>query len=158
MKSFNEVYEQVHKESFEELEILRKKSKKRIFITLLVVGVFIAFIVFFLNKADIGEIMYGGQAIFVTTFCAAIFIIIITIICAASKTKYTPTFKEKVIGPFIKNIDENLQYRPNEGISSVIYRMGEFEGYDNYYTEDLIIGKLDEKYNFQLCVFNFQYY
>ena len=108
MKSFNEVYEQVHKESFEELEILRKKSKKRIFITLLVVGVFIAFIVFFLNKADIGEIMYGGQAIFVTTFCAAIFII-------------------------------------------VIYRMGEFEGYDNYYTEDLIIGKLDEKYNFQMA-------
>ncbi len=151
MKSFNEVYEQVHKESFEELEILRKKSKKRIFITLLVVGVFIAFIVFFLNKADIGEIMYGGQAIFVTTFCVAIFIIIITIICAASKTKYTPTFKEKVIGPFIKNIDENLQYRPNEGISSVIYRMGEFEGYDNYYTEDLIIGKLDEKYNFQMA-------
>ena len=67
------------------------------------------------------------------------------------KTKYTPTFKEKVIGPFIKNIDENLQYRPNEGISSIIYRMGEFEGYDNYYTEDLIIGKLDEKYNFQMA-------
>ena len=29
--------------------------------------------------------------------------------------------------------------------------MGEFEGYDNYYTEDLIIGKLDEKYNFQMA-------
>ena len=151
MKSFNEVYDEVYKESFEDLETLRKKAKKRLFITLLVVGVFIVFIIVLLNKFNVGDIMYGGQAIFVTTFCAAVFIIIITIICAASKTKYTPTFKEKVIGPFIKNTDENLQYRPNEGISSIIYRMGEFEGYDNYYTEDLITGKLDGKYSFQMA-------
>ena len=151
MKSFNEVYEQVHKESFEELEILRKKAKEKLFRALLIIGIVIAFVAFLFNKANSNYSMSGSKVIFLFYFSAAIVMISIIIIVAISKTKYTPTFKEKVIGPFIKNIDENLQYRPNEGISSVIYRMGEFEGYDNYYTEDLIIGKLDEKYNFQMA-------
>ncbi len=151
MKSFNEVYEQVHKESFEDLEILRKKAKRKLFRSLLIIGIVIVFVVFFFKKANSDYFMSGRQTIFLFYFSAVIVMISIIVITAISKTKYTPTFKEKVIGPFIKNIDENLQYRPNEGISSVIYRMGEFEGYDNYYTEDLIIGKLDEKYNFQMA-------
>lgn len=151
MKSFNEVYEQVHKESFEELEILRKKAKRKLFRSLLIIGIVIVFVVFFFKKANSDYFMSGRQTIFLFYFCAVIVMISIIVITAISKTKYTPTFKEKVIGPFIKNIDKNLQYKPNEGISSVIYRMGEFEGYDNYYTEDLIIGKLDEKYNFQMA-------
>lgn len=151
MKSFNEVYEQVHKESFEELEILRKKAKRKLFRSLLIIGIVIAFVVFFFKKANSDYFMSGRQTIFLFYFSAVIVMISIIVITAISKTKYTPTFKEKVIGPFIKNIDKNLQYKPNEGISSVIYRMGEFEGYDNYYTEDLIIGKLDEKYSFQMA-------
>ena len=151
MKSFNEVYEQVHKESFEELEILRKKAKRKLFRSLLIIGIVIVFVVFFFKKANSDYFMSGRQTIFLFYFSAVIVMIFIIIVVAISKTKYTPTFKEKVIGPFIKNIDKNLQYKPNEGISSVIYRMGEFEGYDNYYTEDLIIGKLDEKYSFQMA-------
>lgn len=151
MKSFNEVYEQVHKESFEELEILRKKAKRKLFRSLLIIGIVIVFVVFFFKKANSDYFMSGRQTIFLFYFSAVIVMISIIVITAISKTKYTPTFKEKVIGPFIKNIDKNLQYKPNEGISSVIYRMGEFEGYDNYYTEDLIIGKLDEKYSFQMA-------
>ena len=151
MKSFNEVYEQVHKESFEELEILRKKAKRKLFRSLLIIGIVIVFVVFFFKKANSDYFMSGRQTIFLFYFSAVIVMISIIVITAISKTKYTPTFKEKVIGPFIKNIDKNLQYKPNEGISSSIYRMGEFEGYDNYYTEDLIIGKLDEKYNFQMA-------
>lgn len=151
MKSFNEVYEQVHKESFEELEILRKKAKRKLFRSLLIIGIVIVFVVFFFKKANSDYFMSGRQTIFLFYFSAVIVMISIIVITAISKTKYTPTFKEKVIGPFIKNIDKNLQYKPNEGISSVIYRMGEFEGYDNYYTEDLITGKLDEKYNFQMA-------
>ena len=151
MKSFNEAYEQVHKESFEELEILRKKAKRKLFRSLLIIGIVIVFVVFFFKKANSDYFMSGRQTIFLFYFSAVIVMISIIVITAISKTKYTPTFKEKVIGPFIKNIDKNLQYKPNEGISSVIYRMGEFEGYDNYYTEDLIIGKLDEKYNFQMA-------
>ena len=151
MKSFNEVYEQVHKESFEELEILRKKAKRKLFRSLLIIGIVIAFVAFFFKKANSDYFMSGRQTIFLFYFSAVIVMISIIVIAAISKTKYTPTFKEKVIGPFIKNIDENLQYKPNEGISSVIYRRGEFESYDNYYTEDLIIGDLDGKYNLQMA-------
>lgn len=151
MKSFNEVYEQVHKESFEELELLRKKAKKKLFFAILIIGIVFGFVMFFFNKVNSNYFVNGNQPFFAFFFSAFIVMIFIIIVVAISKTKYAPTFKEKVIGPFIKNTDENLQYRPNEGISSIIYRMGEFEGYDNYYTEDLITGKLDGKYNFQMA-------
>lgn len=151
MKSFNEVYEQVHKESFEELEMLRKNAKRKLFRSLLIIGIVIAFAVFFFNEANSDYSMSGIQTIFWFYVSAVIVMISIIFIVAISKTKYAPTFKEKVIGPFIKNVDENLQYRPNAGISSVIYRMGEFEGYDNFHTEDLITGKLDGKYNIQMA-------
>lgn len=151
MKSFNEVYEQVHKESFEELEMLRKNAKRKLFRSLLIIGIVIAFAVIFFNEANSDYSMSGRQTIFWFYVSAVIVMISIIFIVAISKTKYAPTFKEKVIGPFIKNTDENLQYKPNEGISSVIYRKGEFESYDNYYTEDLIIGKLDGKYNLQMA-------
>ncbi len=151
MKSFNEVYEQVHKESFEELEMLRKNAKRKLFRSLLIIGIVIAFAVFFFNEANSDYSMSGRQTIFRFYVSAVIVMISIIFIVAISKTKYAPTFKEKVIGPFIKNVDENLQYRPNAGISSVIYRMGEFEGYDNFHTEDLITGKLDGKYNIQMA-------
>ena len=148
MKPFNEIYEQVHKESFKQLEMLRKKKTKKIILLILIVILIIGTVVALVNKTDnyyntrsfdFGIIIYGA------------IISAIIIVAIANKSKYNPTFKEKVIKPFIKNIDENLEYNPKMGIPSVIYRQGEFERYDNYYTEDLITGKLDEKYNFQMA-------
>ena len=80
----------------------------------------------------------------------AFFFSLIIILIVVRKSKYTPMFKEKAIKPFIKNMDENFEYNPKGGISSVVYRQGEFERYDRYYAEDLITGKLDGKYNFQM--------
>lgn len=145
MKSFNEIYEQVHKESFQELEMLRKKRNKQIILLVLILILIIGTVVVWTN-------CYSGTDNFnfgILGYIAFAVFLIITVIIAR-KSKYTPMFKEKAIKPFIKNMDENLEYNPKSGISSVVYRQGEFERYDRYYAEDLITGKLDGKYKFQM--------
>ena len=140
-KSFNGVYEQVYKESFEELEALRSDIKQKGII------IIISLVVFSIVLFSIicGSLFISLRGILIIVLAGSISIPIM------SKRQYIPMFKEKVIGTFVKSLDEDLQYKPNEGISSSIYRMGEFEGYDKYYTEDLITGVLDEKYNFQMA-------
>lgn len=151
MKSFNEVYEQIHKESFEELETIRKKAKKRLLISILIIVAVLCFAIILFRKSTESFAISSGRVIFSFGFSATIVTIAIIIVVSINKVKYVPIFKEKVIKPFIKNIDENLEYNPNGGISAGLYRMGEFEGYDNYYTEDLIKGKLDGRFNFQMA-------
>lgn len=148
MKSFNEVYEHVYKESFEELETLRRESKTKLLKSIITICV-VVFITLVIIKETAGINYYSFQTLL--PFCFAAVVILIIIMVATSKSKYVPTFKEKVIKPFVKNIDKNLEYNPQGGIPSRLYRMGEFERYDNYYTEDLIKGKLDERFNFQMA-------
>lgn len=145
MKSFNEVYEQVHKESFHELEMLRKKRNKQIFLLMSIIALIIGTVVVLANGySNIDHFKFGMFGYM------ALFFSLIIILIVVRKSKYTPMFKEKAIKPFIKNMDENFEYNPKGGISSVVYRQGEFERYDRYYAEDLITGKLDGKYNFQM--------
>lgn len=148
MKSFNEVYEHVYKESFEELETLRRESKTKLLKSIITICV-VVFITLIIIKETAGINYYSFQTLL--PFCFVAVVILIIIMVATSKSKYVPTFKEKVIKPFVKNIDKNLEYNPQGGIPSRLYRMGEFERYDNYYTEDLIKGKLDERFNFQMA-------
>ena len=132
MKSFNEIYEEIYRENHENLENLRKKNSRKYiyFLVIILVTVFLVYI---------------EQIIF-----AFLLFIIFTIFLLKSidkKRNYVSEFKEKVIEPFIKNIDDNLEYSPTSGIEPYLYKQGEFEGFDIYRSEDKISGKLDGKYN-----------
>lgn len=59
------------------------------------------------------------------------------------KKEYTRIYKEKVIMKFINSYDENLEFFYEKGIPIAIYKEGNFEKFDCYYSEDLIIGKVD---------------
>lgn len=142
MKNFNEIYEEVYKESNEELETLRKSRARRAIIIVAISLAVVILILTILTKYEITSML---------PFTMPFFVIIVIILVMLSKGKYTPAFKEKVIAPFIKNTDENLNYYPNQGISPFIYRQGEFEMYDRYHTEDLIEGTLDGKYKLQMA-------
>ena len=100
MKSFNEVYEQVHKESFHELEMLRKKRNKQIFLLMSIIALIISTVVVLANSySNIDHfkfVMFGYMAFFFS---------LIIILIVVRKSKYTPMFKEKAIKPFIKNMD-----------------------------------------------------
>lgn len=139
MKSFNEVYEEIYKNNYEELENLRKSRTKRTLILLAIAfaGIFII----------MKTVMNSGMAgFFFFPWIMVISIILIVLITATNKGKYTTIFKQKVIEPLVKNVDENLNYDARKGIPSSIYRKGEFEHFDLYSSEDEIEGILDGKY------------
>lgn len=145
MKNFNEIYQEVYKVSNEKLEKLRKSKVRRSAIFTVIATVILFFILLF---AIIGKTKNNGFnfVAFQVAISLVTAIIIMIIVMASNITKYKASFKEKVIAPFIKNIDENLNYYPNRGIESTIYRQGEFEHYDIYSSEDAIVGILDGKY------------
>lgn len=137
MKSFNEVYEKIYKENFQELENLRKDRMKKTLLIICVAIISLLLInVFFINTRLMET--------FIFLFAVGLMIFIIT--NTVTTAKFTNKFKEKIIQPLIKNIDENLYYYPARKLDQPIYMQGEFERYNRYYSEDLIEGILDEKY------------
>lgn len=143
MKSFNEIYEEIYKQNHEELENLRKSRAKKtaIIVAITLIGLFI------IMKIALDSMR---SFIFLPWFIV-ITMMLIVIITATNKGKYTKIFKQKVIEPFVKNIDENLNYNPSKGIASVLYRRGEFEHFDRYSSEDAIEGILDGKYQVRMA-------
>jgi len=138
MKSFNEVYEEIYKQNHHELEQLRKNRVKRatVLTAVVIVGIFL------LIKNASNSMSFG---VFIP-WILIIGIMLVVIISVTNKGKYTNMFKQRVIEPFVRNIDENLSYNANRGIASVLYRQGEFEFFDRYSSEDAIEGILDGKY------------
>lgn len=128
MKKFNEIYLKICENSGRELEELRINNKKRIMLIMLI-SVGVSFLLAVITQ-NIGFIML-------------IFIIMaVMLLKNKSRWKYKKLFKEKVIGEFVKNYSDNLEFFPYEGISRMSYLNAEFERFDIFHTEDLITGKI----------------
>ena len=131
MKNFAELYQEVYKETAQELDTLKSKDKPKYFtITIIIILMLIIAI-----RSDLKFLW--------------IIIIPLLIWLINSYTKhihnYTKIYKEKVTGKFIKAYSEKLEYYPNRGISSIIYNQAEFERhYDRYHSEDVIVGNIFE--------------
>ena len=143
MKNFNEVYEEIYKQNHDELEKTRKDRAKKTAILIVIALIGMSSIAFFF--------MNTMRTMMFLPWFMAITIMLMVIISAVNKGKYIKIFKQKVIEPFVKNIDENLNYNASNGIPSVLYRQGEFEGFDRYASEDLIEGLLDGKYQVRMA-------
>ena len=136
MKNFNEIYEKVYKESNDTLEKARNRARNGI--------IWITFIM--ITIGTILSIMTKSPFFIFGTF------LIIALYMGFSKDNknYINLFKEKVIKTFVKEYSETLEYIPNLGISKQIYRNGEFENFDTFYSEDLIKGTLDGNYKINM--------
>lgn len=143
MKSFNEIYQEIYKENYEELETLRRNKIKNILaiLALTILGMILMMILLVNNKLEMLFVLW----------IVIISVMVILIITTTKNWKYTKTFKQKAIEPLIKNIDKNLRYNPNVGIGSITYHQGDFEDYNRYYTEDGIEGILDGKYAIKMA-------
>ena len=144
MRSFNEVYEEIYKSNHDELEKIRKdRAKKTVILTAVtIIGIFLI-----IRSFNI----YGSSSPVFFVWMIILALMLGVIISAVNKGKFTKVFKQKVIEPFVKNVDKNLNYYSNKGIMSALYRRGEFERYDLYSSEDLIEGILDEKYAIRMA-------
>lgn len=138
MKNFNDIYEEIYKKSYAIIEEEKNNVKKRmkIICTLVIImGIII------LSSS------YENRKI------AIVIGIVLAFICMVihlKNSKYNVAYKQLVIKEFIEQYDAGLAYRSNVGIASTLYRMGEFEGFDKYNSEDYIRGTLNNKINIEM--------
>lgn len=130
MKSFNEIYEKVYRESNTPLEDARNKATKGMLL--------IIFIIFM-----VGTISSVITKSFLLIFMALL-IIALYIAFSRNRRNYTKLFKEKVIRTFVKEYSSTLEYLPSKGIGKLSYIKGEFERPDRFFSEDLITGTLED--------------
>lgn len=120
MKSFNEIYEKVYKESNTTLEQARNKATNGM---LLIIFIIIM----------VGTIFSVITKSFLLIFTAFI-IIALYIAFSKNRKNYTRLFKEKVIKRFVKEYSPTLEYMPLKGISRLTYIKGEFERPDRFFS------------------------
>lgn len=146
MKSFDEIYEKIKVETIE-IEKVREPWKK------------------FLDKCgSLGKPVpkekqafniLRGILIVVATFLLfalmgsihlfMIISIVITIFAfriVEKNNTYNKQYKEKVITSLIQEYDENLKYQPNRGVEESIFKQAGYETFDEFYSEDYIVGIL----------------
>lgn len=128
MKEFTEIYQEVYKNSSEELKILKSKNRIRhmVLFFLMVIAVVI------------------GYTVWKYAFYIAFGILFVLVLAMYKNLKeYTKVYKQKVIKEFIKGYSNDLEYYPERGISSIEYREAGFErNYDRYTSDDYIEGKI----------------
>jgi len=163
-ESFEQLYNRLYNENFNELEEIRKKNAKAIKKVLTIVGIILGSFLLFEILSAIGIINIGrndsitdSQVLFIVAFAFSvpvlvIIIAIITIVIlkvpkkqvADSKennenVSYMDIFKQKVISPIIKNVLVNSEYYYNVGLTKEEYNEGAWERYDRYDSEDKIV-------------------
>ncbi len=131
MNSFNEIYQELVKDTGDQLKELKRKNTGR---NILLIGIIIAFaIIILVTKMTFLWIFF------------ALFLIVIIILLSKAYTEYALKYKQLVIKRFIKGYSDKLEYFPERGISSSTYNESRFDGYyDRYHSEDLIEGELLE--------------
>ena len=134
MKNFNDIYEEIYKNSGDELKRLKNKNRIiNIFYIIFIIGCFIIFVL---------SIIYA-KLLMLISFAGIMMVLII--MQGKQFTKYKIQYKEKVIKQFIKGYSDKLEYYPQRGISPREYNSARFDGYyDRYMSEDLIEGTILE--------------
>lgn len=148
MKNFEELYNELKnvKEMQDVGKELDAEIKKRNKTTLLICLVLDILILFFVYKLFGLSVM----AILISIVCMAIPDLIVGFIvylCMnTEQKKYIQVFKAKIITRLIENFYADSEYFPNKKMPEEIYKQGKYESYDNYYSDDYIEAKIDNKY------------
>ena len=130
MNKYNEIYQNIVQKCAKPMEEMRKIAR--------IYNILVFFFCFALGLL----LSYLTTQLF--SMCFAV-VLAILIVCFSKKNReYKKFFKENVITTFVKSYSENLDYVPFSGVTSSEYSEGEFEQYyDNFYSEELITGTLD---------------
>ena len=69
----------------------------------------------------------------------------------SSINKYYDYYNKVVIGEFLNQFEEKIDYSPNDKVENYVYKEAEFERFDNYYSRGLIKANLKNGYNIDMC-------
>ncbi len=134
-KNFNEIYNDIYSSVGPQIEEKRKKVfKKRIMAFLIALAILI-----FIYSIGLTRIVPLFIIIFVATIAGFIFVI------SKLGEEYKKEFKEKVISEIVSKSNPSFRYLYNKGLSSSEYSSSGFDyGWDRFYSEDYIEGKLED--------------
>lgn len=156
MKNFEELYsdfkndEEIKKIGQEVIGERKKRNKITWIICLIVSAVVIYFLINFLNRFHLGTfaILFLIVPIMMVNL---IIMVITTFIYSKKQREFTPIFKEKIIKNMINNFFSDTEYYPEKPMLQATYKEGKYEFYDNFYSDDYIKAKIDEKYLIELA-------
>lgn len=139
MMNFDEIYNKIYKENFEELNNYHKKQTMlQIIIAVLLFIIYIFISIYIPYMFFIGFICY----IILTLTCFTLF----------RSKKYVKCFKKNVITSILKNYNSNFTFNAQEEIPYTDYLEADFEqSFDFYHSEDCISGKIQEICNFKMA-------
>ena len=137
--NFDEIYNKIYDENFEELNNYHKKQiMLQIIIAVLLFLIYVIISLYIPYMFFIGFICY----IILTLTCFTLF----------RSKKYIQCFKKNVISSILKNYNSNFIFNAQEEIPYADYLEADFEQFfDFYHSEDCISGKLQEICDFKMA-------
>lgn len=131
MKSFEEIYKSIMDNEAKEFI---KKKKYINSMALILYPAFLAFLVFTIKNITTNtKILNFGIIIFLA----------IGIFLISMRGKIAKEYKKKIIGKFLKQINETLDIYPEKGIDAISYKHSGFKMGNKFEASDLIVGKLE---------------
>lgn len=145
MKEFNEIYQEIYEKTYPLLKQKRLEVAKR---TEIILGIF--FIIGIILCIIYKNILYIFSFISIGIICSIV-------LTAKMRNEYKRIFKEEVIGVFVKQYSDKLDYKYNKGVSSLVYSQAEFEKFDIFHSEDYIYGNLEDGYKLEMSEIHTEY-
>lgn len=137
-RNFNEIYEEIIQSGIvQELANLRNKNN-------------IAFISFF-GLIVIALIAFFYHISLSVILCLIIAVVIVFVYFVRISMAYKKSFKSKIIEKIVKHYDPSFTFLAYPGVTSEEYRRSKFDAdYDKFYSEDMIEGRINGKYQFKM--------
>ena len=143
MKNFDEVYQTlVSRVDTQKLNEIRQKELKRTTFTVIAILALIAFaFIGFASENDLFSTLFVvGLILF---FVYLVYLIINSFKNRKTSNSYKNLFKDEVMENLVNTYDSGLHFDRTQSISRQEYNQGQFEFYEIYHSNDLIVGDLN---------------
>ena len=138
MKDFDNFYKKLKINEAENAKNIETKTKKKALIVTIIIFI-------------IGIILsiWSSNPLFIIPTLIICFLAYLKMMKSKKRENY---YKERIINSIVNNYPEySLKYVVHGRMSEMLYDEGNFEDYDKYSSEDLIVGTMENKYNLTIA-------
>ena len=159
MKTMDEIYEELQNEKEinelnEEWKELTASNKKQIKISGIICVILDIFIIIFIRKIIMPNLMLPLSATLLIVVISNAMIFIIGTVKTQTEPKqlnFNKKYKNIVLRKIISNFYNNLEYFPYKEMPEYIYRDNGYEFFDKYNSSNYFEAQIDNKYNIQMA-------
>ncbi len=131
------------------------KERKVLNLITIVISIIVDIIILYVNFKSINSdvVLYNGFKIYIIIIMFIVDVIIYGTISLFGKKKkeFKREFKKNIVNKIISNFYDNSEYFPEKKMPMMIYNEPQYEGYDDYYSEDYLEATIDGKYGIMMA-------